>query len=38
MIVTIGQASLNSVMLTTKDARREAVINVKSVLGTVDEV
>ena len=38
MIVTIGQASLNSVMLTTKDVRRGAMIKVKSVLGTVDEV
>ena len=38
MIVTVGQASLNSVVLTKKDVRCEAVINVKSVLGAVDEV
>ena len=38
MIVTVGQASLKSVMLMTTDVRREAVIKVKSVLGTVDEV
>ena len=38
MIVTVGQACLNSVILTMRDVGCEAVIKVKCVSSAVDEV